>query len=374
MGFFMHRRTGVASLAVASITLGLAACSGGGSSASVAPPPADPVVSVAVVPADLFLIVDEAGGRLRSTLTTRSGGTSPKTVQWTSSDPSVAEVDAAGNVRGVGHGSATITARVDGVSATAAIEVRDRPPPPPPSGLHYAADLSAIASDADLAQLIDVATPGNIHADPSRGMRYDFQSFPNRCGDQSLTSRIGLPAGTREIWVRFRIRFSTNWKTENANCESPDPDYKTLLTWVANQGALEGGTGRFDFNTGSVHGDDIHASVPGYPQHDAVGLNVVRQPGSKSLLYDGRWHTVEIHQAVIGDNEAVFQVRIDNELTHNYRTETAKGLFSVWLSRINLGSNRNLGATSLMRVWWDDVEVYVGDDPGGFDFPEPTSH
>ena len=46
---------------------------------------------------------------------------------WRSSDPSVASVDAFGNVRGVGPGSATITGEVEGVTATISHTVMESP-------------------------------------------------------------------------------------------------------------------------------------------------------------------------------------------------------------------------------------------------------
>ena len=46
-----------------------------------------------------------------------------KTVNWSSSDPSVASVDAGGKVTAVKEGSATITAKSGGKTATCAVTV-----------------------------------------------------------------------------------------------------------------------------------------------------------------------------------------------------------------------------------------------------------
>lgn len=63
-----------------------------------------------------------------TTLTARAAylsGSGTPSVTYTSSDPSVASVDARGTVRGVSSGSATITATADGKTATAAITVTE---------------------------------------------------------------------------------------------------------------------------------------------------------------------------------------------------------------------------------------------------------
>jgi hypothetical protein len=232
-------------------------------------------------------------------------------------------------------------------------------------------DFSSAVSDSDLQSMIHVNTTGNVHADPGIGMRYDYQPFPNRCGDQSLGASVPLPSGTQEVWMRFKIRFSGNWTTANPNCSSPAPDFKTVLTWLNNRN-ISAGHERFGLHFGENE-TRMSAFVPGYPQADVVPLGEVRKQGALQY-FDNQWHTVEVHQRISGDNQATFQVRIDGQVTHNYTTVTASGLGTNWLSQVVIGANRNLGATSLMHIWWDDFEVWVGGDPGGFNFPPPTSY
>lgn len=80
------------------------------------------VETVTVSPATSNL---DVGGsvQLSTTIESSTGVTLQRTVNWSSSDESVATVDAAGNVTGEGEGEATITATVDGVSATATVTV-----------------------------------------------------------------------------------------------------------------------------------------------------------------------------------------------------------------------------------------------------------
>ncbi|MFV1988188.1 MAG: Ig domain-containing protein [Gemmatimonadota bacterium] len=344
-------------------------CSKDRPSGSVAPPPVERVVSISIEPSD-FLLFENAQTRLGVTVLNQLGNKMTRQVVWSTSDPAVAGVDESGNVSGIAHGAAEIVARADGVEGSATAQVRERPPPPPPSGQHFLGDFSSAMSDADLQSMVQINTQGNVHADPGVGMRYDFQAFPNRCNDQSLASIVNLPPGTKEVWIRFRIRFSSNWTTRNDNCQSPSPDYKTVLTWLDKK--TDSGHTRFNFKIGQGV-TNIMATVPGFPQVDAVPLSVVKKNGAQELA-DNRWHTVELHQRLVGDDESLFQAQIDGVETHNYRTRTSAGLVSRWLNRINIGANRNLGATTLMRVWWDDFEIFVGDDPGGFNFSAPTAY
>jgi uncharacterized protein YjdB len=93
----------------------------------VAPPPA-PVATVAVTPSTGTL---DPGGTLQLTATPRDAAgnvLTGRTVTWTSSNTSVATVDANGRVTAVGPGTATITATSEGRTGTAAITVRTPPP------------------------------------------------------------------------------------------------------------------------------------------------------------------------------------------------------------------------------------------------------
>ena len=97
-----------------------------------------------------------------------------------------------------------------------------------------------------------------------------------------------------------------------------------LLSWLGDRAAVTGGHQRFDIR----HRADaqIHASVPGFSSADAVPVSIVQQP---DLI----------------------------------------GLASNWLSQINIGANRTLGAIELMHIWWDDFRVWPADP--GMAFPAP---
>ncbi len=245
------------------------------------------------------------------------------------------------------------------------------PPVPPPSGAVYSGDFSSAQSDADLQGMISVATTGNVHADPGIGMRYDFQPRPNRCGDQTLSSSIDLPSGTDEVWIRFRIRHSANWTVVNPHCSSPTPAYKTVFADLDKPFVLQ----RFELVSGAQN-RYMHAAGPGYPAAEKVPLDVVRGVGRIDglYLYDGKWHDVELHFAIRSGDRAVVQVRIDGIVSHNYVTSHDRsGLTGRTLTQIRIGGNRNLGATELMHIWWDDFGAWVGPADPGFAFPSPTA-
>jgi len=253
---------------------------------------------------------------------------------------------------------------------TPASDPAPQPPPPlaplPTASVSFLGDFSEVQNDAELAALVQLKTPANVHAEPGVGMRYDFQPRPERCGDQTLASIVHLAAGTRDLWAQFRVRFSSNWTEKNPGCSSPAPGYKMLISWLGDRAAVTSGHELFDVR----HREDtqIHASVPGFSSADAVPLSIVQRTDLIGLA-DGNWHEIRVHQQLIGDNEALFQLEIDGVVTHNYRTRTTSGLGSNWISQINLGANRNLGAVELMHIWWDDFRVWPADP--GMAFPAP---
>ncbi|MDB4877385.1 MAG: peptidase [Gemmatimonadetes bacterium] len=97
---------------------------GGGSDSSITPvvvPPAV-VASVTVTPATLNLTVGTTGSLSASALTAAGAAISGKTASWTTSNAAVATVSG-GTVTAIGAGTASITADVDGKTASSAITV-----------------------------------------------------------------------------------------------------------------------------------------------------------------------------------------------------------------------------------------------------------
>jgi uncharacterized protein YjdB len=85
-----------------------------------------PVSSVSISPASATLVTDE---RLQLTATARDSAGQPLTgraVEWSSSLPTVATVSGAGQLTAVAVGTVTITASVEGRTATAVLTIRQR--------------------------------------------------------------------------------------------------------------------------------------------------------------------------------------------------------------------------------------------------------
>ena len=89
-----------------------------------APPPAPVATTVTVSPASATLTAVEETARLTAGVRDQNGQVmAGATVAWTTSDASVAAVDASGLVTAAANGSATITATAGSVSGTAAVTV-----------------------------------------------------------------------------------------------------------------------------------------------------------------------------------------------------------------------------------------------------------
>lgn len=72
-------------------------------------------------------ISKDIGGTEKLTATISPSNVSDTTVTWSSSNTAVATVDASGNVKAVGYGSAVITAKTGNVSATCSVLVEEKP-------------------------------------------------------------------------------------------------------------------------------------------------------------------------------------------------------------------------------------------------------
>jgi uncharacterized protein YjdB len=130
----------------------------GTSTITVTAPPPAPVASVAVSPATGEL---DVGGTLQLTATPRDAAGNPlsgRQVTWTSSNTSVATVDANGRVTAVGPGTATIRATSEGQTGTATVTVRTPAPrvasvtvtpANPQLGVGQTVQLTATARDAN---------------------------------------------------------------------------------------------------------------------------------------------------------------------------------------------------------------------------------
>lgn len=161
---------------------------------------------VEVLPASVTLPLDGTS-QLSARLTTADGDPlTGRPVTWRSLNPSVAVVDAAGMVRGVGPGSTTVEAASEGVTGTASITVQEGP------------ILGVSPAATEFAAVQNGATPG------------DRTIAIQNVGDgvlNGLNVSISYPAGQPTGWLAAALSGST----------AP-----ASLVLSANQGALAPGT------------------------------------------------------------------------------------------------------------------------------------
>lgn len=216
-------RTRIASTA---LLMGLAlsaACdsptaSNGGTPAPVPTQPAA-VSSVQVAPDTLTLLA--TGGHRRVQATPRTAGgqaLQDRVVSWTSSDVTVAVVDASGNVTGIQPGRAWITASVDGKTARARVDV-----------LPLTVDSIAFAAPWVQIQWGTVRTHGvNLYAADGRPL--SDRAITWATSDSSVATvdaqgRIAAHAGGR-AWITA----TSEGRTARAEVIVPDVKVMTLAT------------------------------------------------------------------------------------------------------------------------------------------------
>src|SRR6266516_3343634 len=169
-----------------------------------------PVASVAVTPASATL---QAGQTVQLAATPKDANgnaLSGRVIGWSSSNPSVATVNASGLVTGVAAGSATITAVSEGKSGGAAITVN---PAPVPVASVAVTPASATLQAGQTVQL--AATPKDANGNPLSGRVVTWVSgngavatvnagglvTSGAAGSATITSRSEGQSGTAAITV-----------------------------------------------------------------------------------------------------------------------------------------------------------------------------
>ena len=108
---------------IGSITLGWLIGSCGGGDSVVGPPP--PTTATVTISSDTATLVPAASVQLSAVAKDASGQSLSRTFAWSTSDPAKATVSSSGSVVGVAPGTVTITAAVDGKSASSSVTVLD---------------------------------------------------------------------------------------------------------------------------------------------------------------------------------------------------------------------------------------------------------
>ncbi len=194
-------RTGILSVLVFAL-----ACSGGGTGST--PPPE--VASILVTPSTGSLVVD-ATSQLTATPKTAGGATvAGQTIDWSSAPLTVAIVSSSGLVTAVSPGTATISARVGGITGTASITVTS--PPLVVSSILVSPSTTPMLVDAT-SQL--TATPQTASGATVPGQTITWTSLPTAVaivsnsgvvtavspGTATIRAQIGSITGTATVTV-----------------------------------------------------------------------------------------------------------------------------------------------------------------------------
>ena len=200
----------------------------------------------------------------------------------------------------------------------------------------------------------------NIDID-SLGLMYRFREQVTRCGDQIVGQATVRPPGdAREVWIEWTNVWSTNYTNINPNCgKAPSPGYKHVLVWVD----PATGCGERRFGLVEIGDHRLESYAPGFPQCDDVGVNpdgslkTVRHAFPVDL-YDGQPHTFRWHFAILGNDRYRIYLEVDGHVTHDYVT-VGRDDTEMKLDRIMFGSNRNVGATEDMFMWWRSLKIWA---------------
>ena len=174
-----------------------------------------PVNSVEVRPSAVAVLV---GGSVQLTATPRDADGNPltdRTVEWSSSDPSLATVTDGGLSTAVALGPATITATADGVSGTAVVTGTDVPPPVggepvydasnPNHVLHVFEDWSTYASPSQIGSTNRVDGGGPWQNDGAPYQTFSTNNNDPWFGTRTLSIDLQAPPGTvvgSGVWQR----------------------------------------------------------------------------------------------------------------------------------------------------------------------------
>jgi hypothetical protein len=323
-----------------------------------------PVASVVVSPTAANVSV---GGtvQLSATPTDAAGAVlTGRVVTWTSVNPAIATVSAAGLVTGVAAGSATITATSEGKSGTAAVNVASPPPPGAawpnePSGMTVRTDWGldqALPTSGDVLipgspgwRVVTNSPPGSssgwtvLASDPSAPFSpvnvYDFV-YPQGMveGTAPATVYYNNVPGTREAYVGFW------WKPSSPFDFGPNGN---KIAFLFNGG---GGAGGQQFLILLPDGR-LHV-LPEYP-----GDFRWRDPNVNATVVTlGVWHRVEWYCNLA---TGMLMWWLDGVLQGSYSNVANTFAFDMFQFSPTWGGNSGAQKRETDHYWFDHVHLSV---------------
>src|SRR6185436_4646756 len=197
----------------------IGSCGGGD---STGPPPPPPTVATVDVSAMSGILVPTATAQLVATARDAGGNQLARAFAWSSGDASKATVSSSGVVTGVGPGTTTITASVDGKSGSVAVTVLD--------GGVVSSTGSTVSAASGVVQLVvpadavagatslSVAASSSVTNDPRvvKGAAFDFgptgTSFAKPIVLKIKYDPANLPQGTAEAALQIHLSTSSGWQ------------------------------------------------------------------------------------------------------------------------------------------------------------------
>ncbi len=184
-------------------------------------PPA--VGSVAVAPASATTVIGRAVQLQAVVYDQRGVSLTGRSVSWSSSDPNVARVSAAGTVTGVSQGMATISASTAGHSGSASVSVG----PTPVASLGVAPERAALEVGATL-QLS--ATPRDDRGAPVTGRAVAWRSDNPEVATVSRTGQVmGVAPGSATITAAGGGASASATIVVEAPAAAPAPDPRSAI-------------------------------------------------------------------------------------------------------------------------------------------------
>ena len=265
-----------------------------------------------------------------------------RSVQWVSSAPSVATVDASGMVSAIQAGSATITAAVDGVSGSAAVTVTSVTPPPADAGCPQGTSGLIWCDDFEQNRLSSYFEYDSANGSFTRvagvgvnggyAMRAHFAQGQASAGSLKLafgrtpsTYFRPVDAGTanyREIYWRFYVRNAPNWiggggdKLTRATVFARSDWSQAMIAHL--WGAAAPNSDHLVLDPAS--GTDPAGNVVTSGYNDFAHLTWLGQGLGRTPVFDpahvGQWHCVEAHVRLndAGQSNGVFEFWLDSAL------------------------------------------------------------
>lgn len=220
----------------------LAACTQPQKSATAAASqPLRAITSLAVFPTELPLLAGSAPHRIVLTAKDKEGFELPAPGKFSSDNPAVAAVAADGKVRPVAAGSATITAKFGGKSASTKVTVLPTPPLTSDGGEGGNQSLGAQVSFVnDVLPILSKAgcNAGSCHAksDGQNGFKLTIFAYDPRADHHSIIKgargRRVFPAFPEESLLLKKATLAIP-HDGGLRIERESEDYRTLVNWIA---------------------------------------------------------------------------------------------------------------------------------------------